>query len=79
MPAPIHAKVVIYRVRSAGYIGSDLRGARRRRQRCAIQGIESVDSLLSPPPTWRIIPFAATQGPWLMEQMKAQAEHVGTR
>jgi thioredoxin reductase (NADPH) len=73
-----HAKVVIVRLGTSG-----LRRVHLRRARVAtglIQGVQPGGQLTITTDVENYPGFAdVIQGPWLMEQMQAQATHVGTR
>jgi thioredoxin reductase (NADPH) len=81
-PQPIassHAKMIIIGSGPAGYTAA-IYAARAMLEPVLISGFEPGGQLMVTTDVENYPGFAApVQGPWLMEQMKAQAEHVGTR
>ncbi len=78
MSAPKHAKVIILGSGPAGYTAA-IYAARAMLQPMLIQGIQPGGQLTITTDVENYPGFAdVIQGPWLMEQMQGQAEHVGT-
>ena len=79
MPEPQHSKVLVLGSGPAGYTAA-IYAARANLEPILIQGLEPGGQLSITTDVENYPGFAeAIQGPWLMEQMQAQAEHVGTR
>src|ERR1041384_2817536 len=79
MAQPIHAKVVIIGSGPAGYTAA-IYAARAMLDPTLIQGIQPGGQLTITTDVENYPGFAVViQGPWLLEQMQKQAEHVGTK
>jgi thioredoxin reductase (NADPH) len=79
MSKTLHAKVIIVGSGPAGYTAA-IYAARAMLEPVLIAGIQPGGQLTITTDVENYPGFAETiQGPWLMDQMKAQAEHVGTK
>src|ERR1041384_4584417 len=79
MPSTHHVKLVIIGSGPAGYTAA-IYAARAMLEPILIQGIQPGGQLTITTDVENYPGFAdVIQGPWLMEQMQKQAEHVGTR
>jgi thioredoxin reductase (NADPH) len=79
MSAPQHAPIIIIGSGPAGYTAA-IYAARAMRQPMLIAGMQPGGQLTITTDVENYPGFAEViQGPWLMEQMRAQAAHVGTQ
>src|SRR6187402_536562 len=79
MPKTTHAKLVIIGSGPAGYTAA-IYAARAMLEPMLISGFQPGGQLMITTDVENYPGFAdVIQGPWLMEQMRLQAEHVGTR
>ena len=77
MPADRHAEIIVIGSGPAGYTAA-IYAARAMRKPLLIQGLQPGGQLTITTDVENYPGFAdMVQGPWLMDQMKAQAEHVG--
>ncbi|MGC2523498.1 MAG: FAD-dependent oxidoreductase, partial [Stellaceae bacterium] len=79
MPERYHSKVLIIGAGPAGYTGA-IYAARASLEPLLVAGLQPGGQLTITTDVENYPGFAEViQGPWLMEQMQLQAEHVGTR
>ena len=79
MSKPTHAKIVIIGSGPAGYTAA-IYAARAMLEPILIAGIQPGGQLTITTDVENYPGYAdVIQGPWLMDQMQKQAEHVGTR
>jgi thioredoxin reductase (NADPH) len=79
MPERHHSKILIIGAGPAGYTAA-IYAARANLQPILVQGLQPGGQLMITTDVENYPGFAdVIQGPWLMEQMAKQAEHVGTR
>src|SRR5687767_6827466 len=79
MAQRLHTKVLIVGSGPAGYTAA-IYAARANLQPILVQGLQAGGQMTTTTDVENYPGFAdVIQGPWLMEQMQKQAEHVGTR
>jgi thioredoxin reductase (NADPH) len=78
LPPPLHSKLIVLGSGPAGYTAA-IYAARAMLEPTLISGFEPGGQLMVTTDVENYPGFAEPiQGPWLMEQMRLQAEHVGT-
>jgi thioredoxin reductase (NADPH) len=76
---PLHSKLIVIGSGPAGYTAA-IYAARALLEPILIAGVDAGGQLMITTDVENYPGFAApVEGPWLMEQMRLQAEHVGTR